>query len=76
LAQREDIAGSQDITSNSDDDAQNASVKDEDSMTNVTSGEDELSQSGAQTPQKKVKKRKEGSEHGSAKKKARISSIQ
>ena len=67
LAQREEISGSQEINATSEDEAQNASVKDDDSMTVVTNGEDDIPLS--QSTPVKLKKRKEGSsEHGSAKK--------
>ena len=54
---------------------QNVSVKDDDAMTVVTNGEDEFpisQEGGVSTPQRKVKKRKEGSENGSAKKRAKV----
>ena len=68
---RDDVVGSQEVISTSDDETQNASTKDDDdSVTVMTTGEDEdMTQVGLSTPVKKVKKRKEGSENGSVKKK-------
>jgi hypothetical protein len=54
----------------SDDDLQNASIRDDESVTNGE--EDSVVSQGMGTPVKKFKKRREGSEAGSAKKKPKI----
>jgi hypothetical protein len=70
---RDEIVGSQEFISTSDDDTQNASAKDDDeSMTIMTNGDDDDMSQGPGTPAKKVKKRKDGSEKGSIKKQKKI----
>jgi hypothetical protein len=74
MSRHVDLSGANEFPATSEDELQNASAKDDDSVTVVTTGDDDnLSQGhlsqGPSTPVKKVKKRKEGSENGSVKKK-------
>lgn len=72
-----EVSGTNEFAGTSEDELQNGSAKDDDSITVATTGDDDnLSQGqlsqGPSTPVKKVKKRREGSEHGSAKKKPKV----
>jgi hypothetical protein len=74
LIRHDEISGSQEVNATSDDEAQNASAMDEDSLSN--DNESVVSQPvGLGTPLKKTKKRKEGSEVGSAKKKQKYLTV-
>ena len=63
----EQLTGAQDIFGTSDDELQNASAKEDDSITNAD--EEPLASQNNGTPVKKSAKRKDASEVGSAKKK-------
>jgi len=76
LIRCDEISGSQEVNATSDDDGQNASAMDDDSLSNEN--ESVFSQpvgGGPSTPVKKVKRRKESSEMGSAKKKQKLLAI-
>ena len=67
MIRNDEVSGSQEFIATSDDDLQNPSIREDESVTN--GDEDSVASQGIGTPVKKPKKRKEGSEVGSAKKK-------
>jgi len=76
LIRCDEISGSQEVNAASDDDGQNTSPVDDESVSNEN--ESVFSQAiggGPSTPMKKAKKRKEGIEMGSAKKKQKLLAI-
>jgi len=72
LIRCDEISGSQEVNAASDDDGQNTSALDDDSVSNENESVVSQAIGGPSTPVRRVKKRKEGSEMGSAKKKQKL----